>query len=252
MSKSKPVRRKPGTKPGTKLGPRKPKTAPAEKPSTTKKAQSPSARAAESVRRPATEAKLDNLLAEAAKLMATKGYDNTSIRDVARATGYSLAGMYYYFESKEDLLYQIQFNTFSRLVDEQEAALARVGDQWDKIHTVVQTYLGFFARHRNELKICAFEIESLKGDAYERVRDVRHRWYELVADIVADITELNRRTVHDEKLVRHHTLFIFGMLNWIFMWFDDKRDMPLHQLGLEMVTMIFNGLPSRFPHSKRR
>lgn len=255
MSKSNPVRRKGGPEPGTRLGPRKSKIVPDDPgagggPKSTRKKSKTAPR--EPARRPATEAKLDNLLAEAAKLMAVKGYDNTSIRDVARATGYSLAGMYYYFESKEDLLFQIQSNTFTRLVEEQQAALARVDDRWFKLHTVVMTYLGFFARHRSELKICAFEIESLQGDAYERVRDIRHRWYELVASIVADIMELNRATLHDEKLVRHHTLFIFGMLNWLFMWFDDKRDMPLDRLGLEMVQMIFNGLPSRYPDSKRK
>ena len=59
------------------------------------------------VHRERGEKKLDRLLAAAAALMAKQGYDQTTIRHVGRETGFSLAGMYYYFTSKEELLYAI-------------------------------------------------------------------------------------------------------------------------------------------------
>ncbi len=199
-------------------------------------------------RRKATEAKLENLLATAAELMAQKGYDNMSIRDVARATGYSLAGMYYYFDSKEQLLFQIQRNTFESLVTEQEAAVQRAKSAKAKLEALVRNYLDFFLRHTNELKVCAFEHESLKDAAYEEVRDIRHRWYRLLAGIVADLTGLDPAA--DDASIRHYTLFIFGMLNWIFMWFDERRDTPIETLGDEMIHMIFHGLPRQTKNKK--
>ena len=64
--------------------------------------------------------RLELILTSAASLMARNGYGQTSIRDVARETKLSLAGMYYYFQSKEDLLYKIQHRTFASLLEEQE------------------------------------------------------------------------------------------------------------------------------------
>ena len=55
-------------------------------------------------------------MAVSAELMATNGFGQTSIRDVANASGLSLGGMYYYFKGKEDLLAQIQKRTFDRFL----------------------------------------------------------------------------------------------------------------------------------------
>lgn len=222
---------------------KKPARKAAKKPHRARRSPGLPADTADSFGRASTVDKYDNLLAEAAKLMATKGYDDTSMRDVAEATGFSLAGMYYYFDSKEDLLFKIQHNTFTQLVEEQTKASRVSGDPREAIERMVANYLSFFSRHRNELKVCAFEIESLKGDAYERVRDIRHRWYELLAHNVGGAMGATHGTPDELRLVRHHTLFIFGMLNWIFMWFDHKRDDTL-QLGPELSAMIFEGLPT--------
>ena len=56
--------------------------------------------------------RLDTLLAAAAKTFAERGYHATSMRDLARASGFSLAGMYHYVESKQALLFQIQDRCF--------------------------------------------------------------------------------------------------------------------------------------------
>ncbi|HEY1268842.1 MAG TPA: helix-turn-helix domain-containing protein, partial [Candidatus Binatia bacterium] len=52
--------------------------------------------------------KLEEILKCAAKIFAEKGFHSTSIRDISRATGMSLAGLYYYFRTKEELLFLIQ------------------------------------------------------------------------------------------------------------------------------------------------
>jgi Tetracyclin repressor-like, C-terminal domain len=41
---------------------------------------------------------------------------------------------------------------------------------------------------------------------------------------------------------RHATLFVFGMLNWVFMWYDPARHGRLEQIGEEMLALILNGL----------
>ena len=46
-----------------------------------------------------------------------KGYAAASMRDLSRASGVSLSGLYYYFESKEELLYLIQKDTFTTIVE---------------------------------------------------------------------------------------------------------------------------------------
>ncbi len=185
--------------------------------------------------------KLERLLSAAAGLMAEGGYAQTTIRDVARETGYSLAGMYYYFENKEDLLFQIQHRTFASLLAEQEAAAAEGGAPDEILQRLVENHLAYFTRHASELKVCTFEMGSLEPERYAAIAELRKRYFKCVAGVVGGIMG---ETNTDSGAVRRYTLLIFGMLNWIFMWYDPTRDGEVETLGDEMITMIRDGLPA--------
>ncbi len=191
------------------------------------------------------EQKLERLLEAAAGLMARQGYSQTSIRDVARETGFSLAGMYYYFESKEDLLYQIQHGTFSRLLAEQEAQAAAIADPRQRLKEVIATHLAFFQAHAGEMKVCTYELESLRGDSYEAIEDLRRRYYRLTAGLVAEILGIGASDRRSVTRVRHLTLFIFGALNWVFMWYQPEKDVPVAQLADEMAEFVMGGLEAQ-------
>ena len=60
--------------------------------------------------------KLEFILRTAARIFAEKGYHPTTMRDISRATRVSLAGLYYYCKSKEELLFLIQDNCFGRVL----------------------------------------------------------------------------------------------------------------------------------------
>lgn len=187
------------------------------------------------------EAKLERLLSVAASLMARSGYDQTTIRDVGRETGYSLAGMYYYFKGKDDLLFQIQQRTFAMLLEEQTACLQNGGAPEDELRLLIRNHVSFFTRFSNELKVCTFELESLSGEQYEEIEALRRSYFRLVSGVVRDLLgERATRTLP----VRHHTLFVFGMLNWLVLWFDKRRDGPVDRLADEMTDLVLHGLPT--------
>ncbi len=198
----------------------------------------------ERVRRPraGTERKLELLLSTAASLIARKGYEQTAIRDVGRETGVSLPGMYYYFKSKEDLLFKIQHRTFSSLLEEQQAAFALPELPEEKLRRLIVGHLAFYARHPSEMKVCTFELESVRDEAYRAIEGLRRRYYRLVASVIEQL--LAREGRHDPGGLagRHRTLFVFGMLNWIFMWYDPERDGPVERLGDEMADLVLHGL----------
>jgi len=189
-----------------------------------------------------TAPKLDRLLSVSAGLMAERGFGRTSIRDVANASGFSLGGMYYYFKNKEDLLFLIQEKTFGSLLALQEEAVAAGGTATERLHRLVKNHLAYFISHFNELKVCTFEMESLQDERYDNVAELRRRYYLCVARVVGEISGVPADQVDYDRRVRHRTLFVFGMLNWVFMWYDPEKDDPTGTLGDEMVDMVMNGL----------
>jgi TetR/AcrR family transcriptional regulator len=179
--------------------------------------------------------------------MSTRGFGQTSIRDVANASGFSLGGMYYYFKNKEDLLFLIQEKTFGSLLEIQEKAVAEGGSATELLHRLVKNHLAYFISHFNELKVCTFELESLKGERYENIAQLRRRYFLCMARIVGELNGVRPEEVERDSRVRHRTLFIFGMLNWVFMWYDPEKDDPAGELGEEMVAMVMNGLAGESP-----
>ena len=103
--------------------------------------------------------------ARAAEVFAEKGFDGASIRDVAKATDMSLAGLYYYYRGKDDILFDIQNEAFTTLLDQHAEALAGVKDPEEKLQRVIEGHLAFFANHLAEMKVMSRESEALAGES---------------------------------------------------------------------------------------
>jgi AcrR family transcriptional regulator len=179
---------------------------------------------------------------KAAALIAQKGYEAASMRDLSTATNQSLAGLYHYFASKEQLLFQLQHRTFESLLEQQEKIAALPGTPEERFTRLLIGHLKFYARHTNELKACTFELESLNGELYRTIEEPRRRYYQLMTSVVGDVINGPRSSRRDSRKSRHATLFIFGMLNWIFMWYHPSRHGPVERLGEEMRDLVLNGL----------
>src|SRR5689334_8693381 len=103
--------------------------------------------------------RLDQLLSRAAHVFADHGYHSTTMRDLAAATGMSLAGMYYYVRGKEELLYRVQERCFARVLAGGERALAPLGDAEpvERLHAFIRHHVTFFAAHMAEMKVLSHE-----------------------------------------------------------------------------------------------
>src|SRR5581483_3180949 len=84
---------------------------------------------------------LAKILTHATNVFYEKGYEGASIRDLSRASGMSLAGLYYYFDTKERLLYLIQKHTFSTIVARLRERLEAVSDPEKRIRLVIHNHL---------------------------------------------------------------------------------------------------------------
>jgi AcrR family transcriptional regulator len=154
----------------------------------------------------------------AAEVFAERGFDRASIRDVAKATGLSLAGLYYYYKGKDEILFDIQHEAFTTLLEAHAQALAGVREPEQKLRRVVDAHLAFFAEHIAEMKVMSRESEQLQGDYAEQVDELKRRYVRLVRGIVE---EMHPRSELPAGVV---TFLLFGMMNWVYTWYDEKRD----------------------------
>lgn len=183
--------------------------------------------------------KLQQILKASADIFAEKGFDSTSIRDIARATGMSLAGLYYYFRTKEELLCLIQERCLLTLLETWERSAAEEKPARSLIGLFVENHLGFFLHNMNEMKVMSHEDRSLTGDYRNRVLGQKRRYVKVLMDLVEKLQQEEKV----EKLdVRVAALSLFGMMNWIYTWYNPDRDLPLGALIEQMLRIYFFGV----------
>ncbi len=182
-----------------------------------------------------SERKLQHILRGAARVFCEKGFEGASIRDISRATGVSLSGLYYYFESKQKLLYLIQHHTFTSVLGQLEKRLASVHDPAERLRILIRNHLDYFMSHPVEMKVLSHEDEALEAPYRKEVAAVKRRYYEIARGIFAD---LRKQGAARELNPRVAVLTLFGMMNWVYTWHKPKVD-PGAEAMAETITSIF-------------
>lgn len=134
-----------------------------------------------------SEAKLQYIILQAAQLFAEQGYEGTAIRDISRATGVSLSGLYYYFESKQKLLYLIQINAFTSVLQRLRSRLAGVSDPQQRLRILIQNHVECFLSHPNEMRVLSHEEHALEDPFKQEIADIKRRYYTLARDILDEL-----------------------------------------------------------------
>lgn len=184
--------------------------------------------------------RLAHLLEAATRVIAHIGFEKASMRQVAKAAGTSLAGMYHYFDSKERMLFLIQFRTFSALLVAVRERAHGVSDPLDQFHTMVRTHVNYFVSHMPALKVCSHELDSLGGDAYEEILRIRREYYAFVRSI---IDRVFAQHAPSSSLDRHvATMSLFGTLNWLYRWYDPKRGRAPGAIAGQISGQFLHGI----------
>ena len=179
--------------------------------------------------------KLQHILRHAANVFADKGFEGASIRDISRASGVSLSGLYYYFESKQKLLYLIQTWAFTSIVQQLQSRLAGIEDPVERVRALVRNHLEFFLSHPVQMKVLSHEAEALDAPYHAEVAEIKRRYYNIALGIFQDLQRSGRARRISARIA---VLSLFGMMNWIYTWHNPKVD-PHAEILAETITGIF-------------
>lgn len=185
--------------------------------------------------RTAYDEKLESILRTAATIFGEKGYHQASIRDIARATRVSLSGLYYYFGSKEELLFLIQDHAFGTLIGNLDDLLDGVEDPHRRLRLLVENHLRYFVNNMAEMKVLSHEAGSLTGDFRRQVNAKKRKLTEIAMDI---LRELRPDGTVDLRVA---TFSLFGMMNWIYNWYRPESDLPVDELAEHMSRLFLGG-----------
>ena len=160
------------------------------------------------------------------------------MRDLSRAAGMSLAGLYYYFESKEKLLYLIQRHTFATILERLRQRLEGVVDPEAKIRLFIQNHLEYFLANQKAMKVLSHEDEVLKSGYGAEIAAMKREYVRSCVDLLEQL----KRAGELEFSSRTAALSLFGMMNWIYTWYNPRKDGGAQELARSMAEIFLHGI----------
>jgi AcrR family transcriptional regulator len=193
-----------------------------------------------SAARPATryDRRLAEILTHATEVFCKKGYEGASMRDLSRASGMSLAGLYYYFESKERLLFLIQKHTFATIVERLKSRLEGVDDADDRIRVFILNHLEYFLANQAAMKVLSHEAEVLKNGFATELAAIKREYYRICVGLLDEL----KRQRELQFSTRIAVLSLFGMMNWIYTWHNPRVDADAASIAGEMSDIFLRGV----------
>ena len=194
--------------------------------------------------------RLTRILIHATHVFCDKGYAAASMRDLSRASGVSLSGLYYYFDSKEELLYLIQKNTFNTIVNRLRERLDELTDPADRIRIFILNHLEYFLANQKAMKVLSHEDDVLKNGFGSEIAASKREYYRICIELLESY-KLARGLDFSSRTA---VLSLFGMMNWIYTWYNPRVDAGAIQLAREMGNIFLQGIgtaPSKGPQKRR-
>jgi TetR/AcrR family transcriptional regulator, cholesterol catabolism regulator len=185
------------------------------------------------------KAKLERILRISARCFAEKGFEATSIRDISRATCSSLSGLYYYFKSKQYLLYLIQNSSFITILEQLQVRLQATEDPSERLYLLVQNHVEYFLSHPNEMKVLSHEEDALEGPLREQVGSIKRRYFALARQIFDDVVADDLAPGLNSRVA---VLSLFGMMNWVYKWHKPQLDPGAQELTAAIVGIFLHGV----------
>ena len=185
-----------------------------------------------------SEAKRAEILRRAAAVFRTKGFHGAGMREIAAGLGMAPGALYYYFESKDDLLYACQILSLKRLLASAQEIVSADLEPDQKLRKLVRAHLGHIL---DELggSFAHIEFHALPEARLSEVVSKRDRYEKLVRRVLREGVEAGVFRNSDIKLT---ALSLLGALNWTVVWWKPEGRRDLQAVADQVANTFLEGL----------
>jgi AcrR family transcriptional regulator len=168
---------------------------------------------------------------EAAKAFATRGYDTTTMQELAAAMGLATGALYHYFSGKEQLLMAICDQLMEPLLEQTSRLLDEPAPAEDQLRAVVRLWVRHVIEHRDHMLVFQQERHLIEtGEQWRKVRASRKAFERLVGGV------LERAELRTDA--RPAQLALLGMVNHTAQWYRPRGDLTPEQIADGYVSLL--------------
>ncbi|MCA1617719.1 MAG: TetR/AcrR family transcriptional regulator [Acidobacteria bacterium] len=183
--------------------------------------------------------RLAEIYRAAAQIILRKGYDATSVNDIANALGMTKAGLYHYINGKKELLFDIMNFGLSEL-DEEVAEPARaIADPAARLRFAVAAHARLVTRGQGAITILVDEITALTPPQQRKITQRKRAYFDFLRGTLDELKAAGQLQDVDTTAA---TFGLLGMINWLSRWFRHGGALSEEQAADQLVRIAFHGI----------
>jgi TetR/AcrR family transcriptional regulator, cholesterol catabolism regulator len=180
------------------------------------------------------------VLDAAARVFHEKGYESTTIQEIAEAVGILKGSLYYYVQSKEDLLYEILESVHAEALLNVERIESMEGDALQKTRAFVTSHILFNAENLMKMGVFLHDFRSLSPERRRTIVEERDSYDGFLRRLLHQGQEEGTVCPDlDPKLV---SLAALGMMNWIYQWYQPSGSRAASDIAGEFADLLIAGV----------
>ncbi|MFB1478895.1 TetR/AcrR family transcriptional regulator [Corallococcus sp. RDP092CA] len=189
-------------------------------------------------RRPDEGERYRTILETAARLICERGYEGTSMQEIAAACRMTKAGLYHHIQNKEQLLFAIMNYGMDVFEEQVLAPVQDVADPVERLRQCMRQNIHLVTSGRSkEVIIILHEHATLTGEAREYIDRRKKRYVRFLEDSFAEAHRQGRlRGAVDPTVAAFSFL---GMILWVYKWFKPDGRLSEEQIADGMVELLF-------------
>lgn len=175
----------------------------------------------------------------AAQIFFTKGYNSTSLNDIADALSITKAGLYYYVESKQDLLYRIINLGLDSVQTEVLNPAREMADAEQRLRFIIYNHALLSAGGNHAVIIISHEVNELNFHQREETLKRRRNYFEFIRDTLVELETQGKLQKIDLTTA---TFTLLGMIIWLSRWFSPNGKMSVENVCEDVCEMALRGI----------
>lgn len=180
------------------------------------------------------------ILDTAATMFAERGYDGTSIADIAQRCGVSKALLYHYYTSKDALLYDMLRSHCRLLVETASNALGppdQNNQPEQRLQSLVRALMKLYMSSREQHIVLLNNLHCLSEDQQMEIKGLEKNVLQKIKDILAQV-----RPDLPEAMVTSLSMYLMGAINWTYTWFKPAGPITPLQFADVATSVFLNGV----------
>ena len=175
----------------------------------------------------------------AAKLFAARGYHATGTAELCAAVGLGKGSLYYYVESKENLLFLIHERVMAQVLELATRIAGLDQPAADRLRLLGQEQISIITTYPDHVWVFLHEYKALTGERAKHFSASRRQYESCIERILSDGVAAGEFAIAD---VRIAALAWLGMHNYTYIWFTPNRRLSVTRLAAEFYEIFLRGI----------